>query len=65
MISRTRKGEISSYSRCNASPFRASPTNGSVITLATRVRNENLGGAVTGIASKMTLEQTDDTKCVT
>jgi len=33
------------------------PTNGSVITLATRVRNENLGweSAPADVASKMTL----------
>lgn len=45
------------------------PTNGSVITLATRVRNENLGGAVASRCYEqndvvVTREQMDDTKYV-
>lgn len=63
------KGEISSYSVA-MQVLLERPTNGSVITLATRVRNENVGGAVAGWNCEQndvvaTREQMDDTKCAT
>lgn len=65
--SRTREKRNIKLLSCNASPFRAA-TNGSVITLATRVRNENVGGAMVGRHCEqndvaVTREQMDDTKC--
>lgn len=72
MISRNEgKGEISSYSLAMQVPLER-PTNGSVITLATRVRNENVGGAVPAlhceqndVVTREQMDDTNDTKCVT
>lgn len=70
MISRTREREKYQVTHVAMQVPLERPTNGSVITLATRVRNENLGGAVVGQRCEqndvvVTGEQMDDTKCAT
>jgi len=57
MTSRTREREKYQVTHVAMQVPLERPTNGSVITLATRVRNENLGweGALADVASKMTL----------